>query len=456
MRPLRTAIALCLSVLTLSAEELPKQEGLDVLRTARAIADAVKRPESSVAQGKAWEADIAGLTDARPEIHTQAMSALIRRGQPVIGDLTVLAGDQDTGLRMRVAAVLAAIGGEDATREILHLSHDRERDVVEVATLGLGKARGTGSFERLVEILGSPDPHLRQAAANGLGIHGDPRGMAVLCGYARERDDLVRRDLRENLARVATSATAVPLLAELIEARGGSERTALIDAAAGIGDPRLSPTLAAVLGQPDVAAATLAARMLSVNGDSRAVEALCRVSAQGRDSQLREEAAITLRRLTGHTAAAGTAWELWWRDHAGEVAALAPRDRLLAELHDPARSTSAAELAAFPVSQLSQLINGALGQGAPWWPARAFAALAADVPARWTPTLVELIGRTQESRERVRLIVLLDALNDPAAVGDFKRFYGDLANQPEVKAASQGAERAALRVALERRGVTAR
>ncbi len=456
MRPLRTALVLSLSILALSAEELPRQEGLDVVRTAQAIVDAVKRPaESSVAQGKAWEADIAGLTDARPEIHTQAMASLIRRGQPVLADLAVLAGDQDHGLRMRVAAVLAAIGGDEATRELLRLSHDRERDVAEVATLGLGRSRGPGSFERLAEILVSPDPHLRQAAASGLGLHGDPRGLALLCGYAHERDDLVRRDMHANLARVATSAAAVPVLAELIATHVGSPRTALIDATAGIGDPRLSPTLAAVLTQGDVAAATLAARMLSVNGDSRAVEALCRVAAQGRDPLLREEAAITLRRLTSHTAAAGTAWELWWRDHAAEVAALTARDRLIADLHDPARSTSAAELSAFPVTDLSQLISGTLGQGAPWWPPRAFAALSADVPSRWTPTLVELIRRTFDSRERVRLIVLLDALNDPGAVGEFQRIYAELANQPEVKAASQGAERAALRVALERRGVTA-
>ncbi len=70
--------------------------------------------------------------------------------------------------------------------------------------------------------------------------------------------------------------------------------------------------------------------------------------------------------------------------------------------------------------------------------------------------MVELIDRTLENRERVRLIVLFDALNDPAAAKEFKRLYDALANQPAVKAASQGAERAALRVALERRGVSVR
>jgi HEAT repeat protein len=456
MRPIRTAIVLCLSILSLSAEELPKAEGVDVIRTAKVIANAVRGPESSVAHGKAWENDIAALTDSRPEVHTQAMAALIRRGPVVIPDLTVLAKDQDPGLRMRVVAVLASIGGEDATREILVLSKDSDIAVVEMATLGLGKARGAGAFERLVDILNAPNPHLRQAAARGLGMLGDVRGLGVLCGYARDRDDLVRRDMRENLARLATNAEAIPTLVELIVSRTGTERLALIDTTGGISDPRLSPVLATILTTGDLPAMTIAAHMLAVNGDSRAVGALCQIAGHSRDALLRDEAASTLRRLTGHTAAAGVAWELWWRDHAAEVAALEPRDRLLAELHAPSRIATAAEMAGIPLDSLNRLIDGALGQGAAWWPARAFAALAADVPARWTAPLVARIDDTLDHQQRVRLIVLLDELNDQAATAHFQRFYDNLGNQPAVKIAAMGPERLAIKIALERRGVQVR
>jgi HEAT repeat protein len=453
MRPIRLLLPIfAILPVPVYAEELPKAEGVDVVRVGQAIAEALSRPESSVAHGKAWEADIAGLTDTRPEIHTQAMSALIRRGQPVVSDLRMLAKDQDPGLRIRVAVVLAAIGGESASEELLSLSRDQERGVVELATLGLGKARGVGSYERLAEILTSPDPILRQAAARGLGFHGEPQAMGLLCGYMRDRDDLVRRDMREQLSRIAMQAKAVPVLIELIAARTGAERLALIDATAGIGDPRLSPILAQMLEQNDLPIATLAARMLSVNGDSRAVEALCRTAAKSRDAILRDQSAITLRRLTGHTAAAGVAWELWWRDHAAEIAALQPRDQLLAELHDPERSTTAAELEPFPVNQLTMLVDGALGLGAPWWPERAFAALAADTPARWTTLLLDRIQRTPDTRERVRLIVLLDEIGDPAAREGFRALYNKLQEQQEVKATALGPERAALRHALERRG----
>jgi HEAT repeat protein len=436
------------------AEELPKAEGLDVVRAARAIAEAVGRPEAPVARGKAWEHDIAGLTDPRPEVHTQAMAALIRRGQPVVGDLTLLSGDPEAKLRARVAAVLAAIGGEDATVVVLRLSSDAVKEVAEVATMGLGKARGSGSFARLAEVLRSPDPDLRQAAARGMSLHGDPQALGLLCGYPRDRDDLVRRDMRESLGRVALQPQAVPVLGGLIASRSGDERLALIEATSSIGDPRLSPVLAEVVTGPDARAAAMAAQMLSVNGDSRAVAALCRAAAQGRDALLRECAAETLQHLTGHRAAAGIAWELWWRDHAQEVAALEPRDRLLADLHDPGRNATRDELAAFSVSALAQLVDGALGQGAPWWPARAFAALAADAPGRWTAALLARIDATLDNHQRVRLIILLDQLGDPGARDGLQRLYRSLDDQPAVKAAAMGPERIALGVALERRGVT--
>lgn len=458
MRPIRTAIALCLSMLGLMAEELPKAEGVDVIRAAKAIVNAVGRAESNVAQGKAWEVDVAALTDARPEVHTGAMSALIRRGQVVIPDLAILSHDQDPSLRMRVVAVLAAIGGEDATREILMLSKDSDIAVVELATLGLGKARGADSFERLTEILSSPNPHLRQAAARGMGMHGDRRALGLLCGYSRDSDDLTRREMRQNLALVATNADSVPLLAELITTRTGTDRLALIDATGGIGDPRLSPVLSAILTQgQDLPAMTLAAHMLAINGDSRAVGPLSQIAGHSRDGLLRDEAANALRRLTGHTAAAGVAWELWWRDHAAEIAALEPRDRLLAELHAPTRTTNAEELAAIPVESLGLLIDGALGQeGAPWWPARAFAAMSADIPARWTALLTKRIDDTSDNHQRVRLIVLLDELRDQAATAYFQRLYENLAKQSAVKVAAMGPERLAIKIALERRGVQVR
>lgn len=428
-----------------------KLEGVDVVQATRAVRQAITGPAAKAGRGTAWEADIAGMTDPRSSVHNQAMANLIRRGEAVVADLQVLAGDPDWQIRTRVMTVLAAIGGDQATAVLIPACRDRDPRVREIATLGLGQARGAGSFETLGEMLRSGDADLRQAAARGLGAHGDPRGIAWLSGHARERDDLARREMREALGRLVMQERAVPVLSGLIASSTGGDRMALIDASLAIGDPRLAPALIAVVGEPDRRAATLAAQSLAANGDSRAVAVLCRAAA-GDDADLREAAAACLRALTGHQAASGPAWGLWWRDHAAEIEHLVARDALLAELHDPRRAVSRAELAAFPVTELKQLVSGALGAGAPWWPARAGVVLMADEPSRWTAMLLAEIRANADVRRRLSLIVLLDQLGDPKA----GEGLAALVHDADAKAAGApqltGAERIAIRIARERRG----
>jgi HEAT repeat protein len=345
------------------------------------------------------------------------------------------------------------IGGDNASATVIKMCDDADARVAEVSIMGLGQCKGPGTFDRLVKALSAIDPNKRQAAAKGMGLHGDPQALSLLSGYIFDRDDLARRDMRENLSRVANQAQAIPELVTLIPKSSGPRLHAILEATAGIGDPRLSPVLADLLSQTDQQAVALAARVLAANGDSRAVEALCKVAASGTNTQIREYAASTLRLLTGYNAAAGTAWELWWRDRQAIILALVPRDLLLAELHDPKRQATREELGKIPAHELMSLLDGTLGGGATWWPDRAFAALSVDDPARWTPIILERIDSTYEVRERVRLIILLDQLNDPGAQVGLQRLYTQLSQQPAIKAVALGPERLAIRIALERRGI---
>jgi HEAT repeat protein len=365
-----------------------------------------------------------------------------------------LAGDPDWQLRRRVVAVLSTIGGDHASAEIIKLCDDPEPRVAEVAILGLGQCKGPGTFERLVQASAAPEVNRRQMAAKGFALHGDPRALRVLVNYPFERDDLVKRDMRDNLSRVANQARAIPVIADLLRELSGPRRIALLEATAGLGDPRLCPALTALLADKnDFLALALTARVLSANGDSRCVQALCELAASGPNSEIREYAASTLRVLTGYAAASGAAWTLWWRDNSAIINALIPRDTLLAELHDPERQVTRAELQQFSVEQLSQMLDGVMGRGAPWWGARAYAALRQDDAARWTPFLQARIAAEFDARNRVRLIVVLDELNDPAAVTVFQQLYDDVRKQPAIKANALGPERLALVIALERRGV---
>lgn len=439
-------------------EEPPPPKGVDVVEAAKHLTGVPPPAGTDVGKGKPWEDAIAGLTNPDAEVFRRAQATLIRHGAAVVPDLAVLAKDAEWMVRYRVVMVASAIPGEDSTRLVLALSRDRDQRVREVATLGLGQCRGAGIFERLQELLGEADPGIRQAAVRSLGRGGDVRAIALLCGYVREQDDLVARDQRAALEMAVLHPQATRELARLIAERQGAEQLALIEASGGVGDPRLCPTLVRLLGAADPLVAARSARALAANGDSRAVGPLCQAASAGATPELRNDAASALKQLTGY-AAAGQAWELWWRDHAGEIGALVDRDRFLAELYDPARPVTRVELAAFTPDQLMPLIDGALGFGPPWWPARAYAVLAQDDPARWTQPLLRRIAETEVARHRLPLIILLDQLGDPKAEPGLRRLLEAKESKPEDLEKPQAvpqheasaAERVALRIALERR-----
>jgi HEAT repeat protein len=461
-RPLRWMLccALCASMWTcpqavarLQAGDAQQVDGVDVIQTVRDIKQAVSGPHSSVARGKPWEDDIAALTDPRPEYHGPAIAALIRRGTVVLEDLMVLAGDQDWQIRGRVVQTAAGIGGDGGTALILSLTDDADKHVRELCATGLGMAGGKGAFDRLVQLLHVGDPTIREAAARGLATLGDARGLEILCAYAREPDDVVQRQMRSGLAQLAMRITSIPAFCNLLRSRQGDELIALIDASFLIGDPRLCLPLSAVLAGADEHAAQYAARSLGANGDSRALGPLCIAAGSGRSTALRENAAETLRMLTGYGAAAGSAWTLWWHEHQPAVESLAKRDEFIAELHDPHHLPTRSELTAFTVDELAPLVDGALETGQGWWAARSFMVLASDARERWTNPLLERIASTREPNRRLALIIILDQLGDPAAAAGFKTLLERDRTGDAAKKLSAGPERIALAIALERRGV---
>ncbi len=436
----------------------PPAQGLDVGQAA----NAVKNWVAPNPHQKPWSADIANLSSDDQMAQNRAVADLIRQGPPVLGDLAVLAQDRDTMLRVRVVLVAAGIGGQAPVPLLMSLGSDPEPRVREEAVLGLGRCSGEAAFTRLRQALDAPDANERAAGAQALGAIGDVRALALLGRLDAEGDDLARRDEAAALARIAGQSVAIPELARLIGDSRGAARDTCILAAGALSDPRLCPALVALAGgEAPIPTRLLAVRALALDGDSRAWRTLCDLAARAPEPSIADAAAGAMRMLA-MTPGQGMAWAVWWRDHAATVPRLNERDQLLADLHDPAAPIDRQALARFSVAELAPLIDGALGGGAAWWPPRAFAAMRADSPARWSDELTRRLIASPDVNLRVALIMLVDQLGGPTCAANLAAAKSDAdarrAREATLAASGhaapdRGAESVALTVALERHGV---
>jgi len=424
----------------------------------------------SVRQRVRLETLIAALTDDRASVYKPAMRGLVAYGRPALSDLAVLAKDRDPSVRARVAQVLSGIGGPRAFELLALLVADQSNYVRQNAALGLGTIGGEGCFELLRPLLSESDPGIRESAALALGQLGDARAAAPLAWWERGGPDAHRLQLPhgadgrrmlqrlQNTMRTALQAVAmrprnIPVIAQLLARLDGPRQASLVTATWQIGDPRLSPVLSELLDDDDLSVQISAANALSANGDSRALQGLCRIAAGEGDFTLREAAARSLRRITGYEAGPGSAWRLWWRDHAEEVASLIERDAFIAALHDPDRQADRAELAAFEPAELMPLVDGVLGRGAPWWGPLAWRALRNDDAARWSEPLLARYDASFDERERVGLVVLLDELDDPAGIAGLRsrwRYLRDEVEMADKPYPVQGSLQLAFRLAFQR------
>lgn len=429
---------------------------------------------------KPWAKDLADLTDGNAAVHAKAIRNLVVAGgshPEVLTDLAVLATDRDWQLRSRVLRVCAGIGGTSAAPLLIKFSNDNERRIRELAALGLGQAAGDGVYTRLTELLIAPESEIRQAAAGSLGALGDLRALEPLTHQEQEPDDLVKRAMRESLTRLANRPDGIAAVVVLLAQQKDLRRDALLEAVVDCGDRRLCPPIAAIAADPGrdraIEASSwtqfLAVRGLAACGDYRAVPVLIELVDGDANTEIRTSAAYTLRLVTGYGAAPGKAWRVWATDNAAKVARLAARDALLADIEDPAKPLTQAELAPWTIAELAPLTEGVLGRPvgriAPWWPSRALAALRADDHARWTAQLVLQINAlpSSDTDSRIGLLMLLDDLSGKDDIGPLTAVLKDLkermekeadkASDTKSKAPDHDAEIELLSQALGRRGV---
>ena len=291
----------------------------------------------------------AALSDERPSVHNPAIGALQRYGVTALPELSVLARDSQAGLRLRVTVVLAGIPHSRAVDMLELLASDGNTTVREAAMLGLSRQSRQDDrvLARLRDGMVDPAPEVREAAALAMGYLRDPAALETLTkipsvggqeGRLRlplgaEGDRLRERivlAMEASLQSLVQQPSAVSEIQRLFTALSGPQLLALVDASRVIGDTRLAPALSQLLAPSyHVDIRVAAAKSLIQNGDSRAVPALVELASlapQGNNWRLAEAASQTLRILTGHQAAPGGAWRLWWQDQAATVQGLHRRD----------------------------------------------------------------------------------------------------------------------------------
>lgn len=403
---------------------------------------------------------IEALTDERERFHSRAIRALVRVGVRCIPDLRILSTDPNPALRLRVAVVTGQIQHAQASQLLVEMGVDARSEVREVVAIALGHHKTTASLQTLAHLIQDPEPEVRESAALGLGFYGDPRAIRLLAhSYVLqavpvgalpvdERKILrAKSAAREALFALCRRASHIDDVATLLRSMNGEALHILIEASYGIGDPRLTMPLIDVLNRNvDVESHRLAVISLRANGDSRCLETLCRIAAGGLGPQ--EDSAATLAQLTGHRAAPGPVWALWWRNHKGAIARLLPRDEFIAALHNPAYTVNAQELQQFKVTDLQQIIDGILGAGADHWPALAWRALQHDDPARWTAHLLQAYTGEADDVKRIGLILLLAELADPAAIKPMREQYALVSKKLKAAAKSGQKHGSSERLAL--------
>lgn len=461
MPPLRLAATLlAAAVLTAADDEAPPQ-GMDVVPLVKGAA-ALVAPKESPLPGRPWSDDLAALTDPSPAVHNPAIGRLVARGQVVLTDLGVLADDRDWQLRLRIVRVAAGIGGEAGAPLTLRLSNDADPRVRRIAIVGLGRCRGEAVLQRLLEMLASLDGEERASAAPSLSAIGDVRAIPPLTRLRSDPDGPARNAQAAALRQLCAMRTAAPTVLKLLADAAGEQRRALLEALDGAVDFRLCPGLTRLLDDREALTVLLAARALATAGDARAVPTLVRLAASDRLPELRDAAAATLHILTPYRAGPGSAWTLWWSDHAAEWTRYAERDALIAGLLD-ADAPIPPALSTFAPQDLGPLVDAAIAarQVPAWLPARALQALRQQSGARWIQPLAMAIDQAVDADRRLDLLLLLDEIGGPEARGEFER-QRELLQKREDEALERwrnsktvppdtSAERALILLALRRR-----
>jgi hypothetical protein len=154
------------------------------------IAAQLRQAGTGLADGPAFALEetqallVAGLSDSNAGVQRAAIAGLGHRPAPdALPRLLALLDHPDSALRFALACALGSYAQAEATDALMRLARDRDDDVRDWATFGIGALRDTDD-EAIRALLWDnahdPDRDVRGEAVVGLARRGDPRVVELL------------------------------------------------------------------------------------------------------------------------------------------------------------------------------------------------------------------------------------------------------------------------------------
>lgn len=178
--------------------------------------------------------------------------------------------------------------------------------------LGIYGDRGFGST--LEKALSAREPYIIQWAARSLGMLKYDAANKKLQTRTKHKDDFVRANAIEALARIDDSTYLVPFLVSIREDRSGGVRCALLGAAPEICPDRVEEASTTALQDPDWRPRMQAVQNLGKIRTKTAVDALVEGLKDGRPV-VAARALKELQELTGQPIEQPDVWRRWWADN---------------------------------------------------------------------------------------------------------------------------------------------
>lgn len=199
--------------------------------------------------------------------------------------------DDDWALREDAATLLGEFGDPRAVDPLVEVLHDEDRAVRDAATGALRKI-GRAAVSALIVALQDPNGNVQEAAVAILKDLADPRSVEPLIGCLTSPNWVLRMYAAKGLGIIGDERAVMPLVPLLIDSVK-AVRADTTDAMSRIGRPAL-PTLIAALRHQEWLMRLQACEALGRLGVEEAVEPLCQVMLNDRDTAVRQDAAKAL------------------------------------------------------------------------------------------------------------------------------------------------------------------